>query len=81
MSALGQKQPLVSIQILSSEWLLSGYSGHSPLRKLGDMSGCFRPEADVVRLMPGHFYVLSRLATFALVPDSPHVIIINAVFN
>ncbi len=32
MSASGQKQPLNSIQILASEWLLSGYTGHSPLR-------------------------------------------------
>jgi hypothetical protein len=44
-SALGQKQPLNSIQILASEWLLSGYTGHSPLRISGDASGCFRPQA------------------------------------
>jgi len=42
MTALGQKRPLNSIQILASEWLLSGYTGHSPLNSSG---GCFRPIA------------------------------------
>jgi hypothetical protein len=46
MSALGQKQPLKTDWILASEWLLSGHTGHSPLRISGDASGCFRPEAD-----------------------------------
>ena len=45
MAALGQKQPLSSIQILTSEWLVLGYTGHSPLRLSGDTSGCFRPKA------------------------------------
>ncbi len=48
MSASGQKQPLNSIQILASERLLSGYTGHSPLRTSGDSSGCFRPGPNIV---------------------------------
>ncbi len=32
MSALRQKQPLSMLQILAPEWLLSGYTGHSPPR-------------------------------------------------
>ena len=37
MSALGQKQPLSKWEILTSEWLVLGYTGHSPLNP----SGCF----------------------------------------
>ncbi len=64
-SALGQKQPLNSIQILASERLLSGHTGHSPLLLLGEASGCFRPEA-VINLFPGyepvqHFLELRQL--------------------
>jgi hypothetical protein len=33
-AALGQKQPLISIQILASEWLLSAISGRSQLKLL-----------------------------------------------
>jgi hypothetical protein len=51
MSALGQTQPLKSDQILASEWLVLGYTGHSPRLLLGDASGCFRPEAAVRRLL------------------------------
>ena len=40
-TALGQKQPLNSIPILASEWLLSGYTGHSPLKEILD-HGCVR---------------------------------------
>jgi hypothetical protein len=47
MSALGQKQPLKTVWILASEWLVLGNSGHSPLRISGVTSGCVRPEADV----------------------------------
>ena len=43
MSALGQKQPLKTVWILSSEWLVLGYTGHSPLT----VTGCFRPEGAV----------------------------------
>jgi len=46
MSALGQKQPLKADWILASERLLSGHTGHSPLRISGDASGCVRPKAD-----------------------------------
>jgi len=45
MSASGQKQPLKTDQILASEWLVLGYTGHSPLRNSGDSSGGFRPQA------------------------------------
>jgi hypothetical protein len=46
MSALGQKQPLNDFEILAPEWLVLGYTGHSPLTI---SSGCFRPEAAVER--------------------------------
>jgi hypothetical protein len=36
MSALGQKQPLSKYQILAPERLVSGYTGHSPLRLSGE---------------------------------------------
>ena len=49
-AALGQKQPLNSIQILASEWPLLGKSGHSPLGISGESSGCFRPQAAIQRL-------------------------------
>jgi len=39
MSALGQKQPLKTVWILASEWLVLGYTRHSPLSA---SSGCFR---------------------------------------
>ncbi len=55
MSALGQKQPLNNFEILSSEWPVLGYTGHSPLRISGDASGCFRPEA-VVPIESRHAY-------------------------
>jgi hypothetical protein len=42
MSALGQKQTLDAARILPSEWLVLGYTGHSPLTI---SSGWFRPEA------------------------------------
>jgi len=45
MSALGQKQPPNTVKILTSEWLVLGYTGHSPLCISEDTSGCFRPEA------------------------------------
>jgi hypothetical protein len=44
MSALGQKQPLNNSEILTSEWLVLGYTGHSPL---DTTSGCFRPIPDI----------------------------------
>jgi hypothetical protein len=47
MSALGQKQPLITAKILTPEWLLSGRSGQSKLVNLAIVSGCFRPEADI----------------------------------
>jgi len=40
---MGQKQPLNTAKILTSERLLSGYTGHSPL----SVTGCFRPGADL----------------------------------
>ena len=44
MSALGQKQPLDKLGILSLEWLVLGHTGHSPL---DITSGWFRPEGDI----------------------------------
>ena len=58
MSASGQKRPLNSIQILASEWLLSGYTGHSPLRISGGTIGCFRPEA----VVDGHKFGQSHIS-------------------
>jgi len=51
---LGQKQPLISNPILASEWLLLGYTGHSPLTA----TGCFRPRADIEQSEKGGGIIL-----------------------
>jgi hypothetical protein len=69
MSALGQKQPLNNLEILSSEWLLSARSGHSPLNS----SGCFRPKA-ASRLIIGD-YESSHLEGSCPITGDPLVVL------
>jgi hypothetical protein len=68
MSALGHKQPLNTAKILTSEWLVLGRSGHSPLRILEAAGGCFRPEA-VVEIEPSSLVVATEYNITVLLDD------------